>query len=522
MLLRIVVLLLIVLASPLLAQTRHALVVGIDRYDHIPSLQKARNDARAVAGALERAGFRVETLLDADRRTLLSGLVAFAQRLQPGDEVVFFFAGHGVEANGRNFLLPADLPALRPGDEVLLDSDGLPVDRVLSVLTDRGVRAAVLILDACRNNPFPQQAGRSLGGTRGLVPLSPPVGTMVVFSAGKGQEALDRLSDTDPDPNSVFTRRLLPLLTEPGLALHEAARRLRGDVEELAATVRHAQRPAVYDEMRGDFVLVPAAAPPAPVATAPVAPAPAAPAPADPCFAARQDWDLITREPAAGAAVLSAFLTAHANCPTLAALAQDRLSRLQAAPAPVVEAPAPAPADAPPAAPQSSDRTEQAARTAAECRRLTSPASVSFVQLERRNVEDTVSICRSALEWYPDDPHLMALLGRALEAATRYADAYSTYRDSAEKGNPLAMTSLAFMLDEGKGVDRNPQQASRWLLDGLVAGSGLDSTRVAGMSPATVTEIQRRLSALGLYPYGLDGIPGPATMRALGSFVLHD
>lgn len=317
----IVLLAALLLALPALAQSRHALVVGIDAYAEVTPLQKARNDAVAVAAALEQAGFRVETLLDPDRRALLAGLAGFSQRLQPGDEAAFFFAGHGVEVAGRNVLLAADVPGLRPGDEMMLDSEGLPVDRVLSAILDRGARAAVLIIDACRDNPFPRAGTRSLGATRGLARLDPPAGAMVVFSAGTGQAALDRLSDNDPNPNSVFTRALLPLLSEPGLALHEAARRLRIEVEDLAATIRHDQRPAIYDEMRGDFVLIPAAA------TAAVTPAIAAPQQTDPCAAALPVWSAIQNSDSQTA--LESFAAGYgATCPVLAALARERLAGL--------------------------------------------------------------------------------------------------------------------------------------------------------------------------------------------------
>ena len=288
------------LALPAWAQARHALVVGIDRYDRIDDLRSARNDARAVGAALEGAGFAATVLLDVDRRELLRGLADFARRLNPGDEAVFYFAGHGVEVAGRNYLLPADIPALAPGDEVILDSEALPVDRVLAAITERGVRLSLLILDACRDNPFPRQGTRSLGTTRGLARLEPPGGTMIVFSAGAGQAALDRLGPTDTDPNSVFTRVLLPLIQEPGLPLHEAARQLRAEVQRLAATARHDQRPAVYDETIGDFVLVAAGA-------AQPAPTPALTPAADP------DWTRAT----------SVTLSGHANAINSVAFSPD-------------------------------------------------------------------------------------------------------------------------------------------------------------------------------------------------------
>lgn len=251
---------LIMATSTVCAQTRHALVIGIDDYAHVTPLQKARNDARAMSQVLLAAGFDAHLLLDPDRRTLLSAFAAFIERLRPGDEAFFYFAGHGVEVGGRNVLLAADIRALSPSEVLLLDSEGLRVDRVLSALQARGARTSVLIIDACRNNPFPRDSlGRSAGSSQGLVPVQPPEGAMVVFSAGTGQEALDRLSDDDSDPNSVFTRRLLPLLTTPDLPLHEAARRLRNEVEDLALSINHRQRPAIYDEMRGDFILMPAA-----------------------------------------------------------------------------------------------------------------------------------------------------------------------------------------------------------------------------------------------------------------------
>ena len=110
-----VVLLSCLVGSPGLAQDRHALVVGIDDYTEVEDLQKAGNDARAVHAALEEAGFDADLLLDTDGMALLQGLERFASRIEPGDEAVFFYAGHGVELSGENFLLPADIPAPERG-----------------------------------------------------------------------------------------------------------------------------------------------------------------------------------------------------------------------------------------------------------------------------------------------------------------------------------------------------------------------------------------------------------------------
>ncbi|WP_368484135.1 caspase family protein [Phaeobacter sp. HF9A] len=238
---------------------RRALIVGVDSYDNLDNLMKARNDALAVSNTLMGIGFDVTTLYDADRREINSAVSTFANQIQPGEEVVFYFAGHGVEVDGRNYLLPADVPVVNYGDESFLTGESIAADRVLEVFQRQGARSTVMILDACRNNPFPHDGQRSVGGTRGLVRMDPPEGSFILYSAGAGQTALDRLSDDDQDPNSVFTRALLPLLQKPDMTLHTLAKEVRRDVQTLAAKVNHDQFPAYYDQMSGEFRLTTAA-----------------------------------------------------------------------------------------------------------------------------------------------------------------------------------------------------------------------------------------------------------------------
>ncbi|AZV79358.1 peptidase C14 [Parasedimentitalea marina] len=238
-----------------LANRRWALVVGVDGYENLEDLKKARNDAQAVSQALTRLGFEVRTLYDPSRRDMNSAVSTMANQIDPGDEVLFYFAGHGVEVEGRNFLLPSDVPMINLGDESYLTGESIAADRVLDTFQKRGARTTVMILDACRNNPFPSDGKRSVGGARGLVRMSPPEGAFILYSAGAGQTALDRLSDTDGDPNSVFTRALLPRLNDPSMSLHQLAKQVRRDVQDLASTVNHDQFPAYYDQMSGDLFL---------------------------------------------------------------------------------------------------------------------------------------------------------------------------------------------------------------------------------------------------------------------------
>lgn len=312
------------------AGDRYALVVGIDNYENVSSLQKANNDAVAVSHALERIGFQVTQLIDSDRREFNRTISGFASNIRPGDEIVFYFAGHGIEVDGRNYLLPADVPFAAPGDEDFIISESIPVDWVLSILKGQGSRVTLLILDACRNNPFPAEGQRSLGGTRGLARMDPPEGSFILFSAGTGQTALDRLSNSDPNPNSVFTRALLPRLQEPGLAIHDLVQRVRADVRELAATVQHNQFPAYYDQLSGQFSFNPENTSLSEPAEPSVAPQEQViiPQPNDPCEAARADWQIVSTIQSLSA--LEEFLRKYASCSIYVAAAKDRIATLSA------------------------------------------------------------------------------------------------------------------------------------------------------------------------------------------------
>lgn len=295
------------------AQDRHALVVGIDEYHNIDDLHKATNDARAVSGVLDEIGFEVTTLLDADERRFNRQLADFTAAIDPGDEVVFYFAGHGIEIEGQNYLLPSDAPD-SPSERVIL-SDSINADEVLRDVQRAGASIAVMILDACRDNPY-GGSGRSVGGARGLNIIAAPEGSFVLMSAASGAVAFE---GDDDDPNSIFTRALLPLLQEPGLALPDLARQLRRDVQDLASQLGHRQRPAYYDEVAGEFFFRAAITQPPPRPQQAIAPQ-------NPCEAARQDWSILGESPSARH--LEIFLQTHPDCQLLRAMAEDRLAAL--------------------------------------------------------------------------------------------------------------------------------------------------------------------------------------------------
>jgi uncharacterized caspase-like protein len=247
---------LLALAAPAHAEKRVALVVGNNDYRNVPKLQKAVNDARTMGDTLKQLGFTVMVAENQNRQAFSETLLAFDRAVGPGDTAFFFYAGHGFEIAGQNFLLPTDVPAATEGQEELVRDASVLADRVIERLQNKKVRTAILVFDACRNNPFERSGTRAVAGGGGLAPMTQlPEGVFSVFSAGPRQTALDRLSNDDGNPNSVFTRTFARELTEPGVNLVQVAQRTRRLVSEMAETVHHKQIPVYFDQMVDDVFL---------------------------------------------------------------------------------------------------------------------------------------------------------------------------------------------------------------------------------------------------------------------------
>lgn len=235
------------------AEKRVALVIGNDSYQDVPKLEKAANDARAVGAQLKKVGFEVMSYSNLNRREMNQAIGQFVDKVSGGGVGIFFYAGHGVQAGGSNFLLPVDIKVKNEQD--LID-EAVDMQRVLERLAEAKAKLSLLVIDACRDNPFKKAYGRSIGASRGLAIPQAPSGTLVVYSAGIGQQALDKLSDTDNNPNGLFTREFLPLIATPNLRLDEAVRKLRSVVIAKAKGVGHDQNPAIYDQTDGDFYFI--------------------------------------------------------------------------------------------------------------------------------------------------------------------------------------------------------------------------------------------------------------------------
>jgi uncharacterized caspase-like protein len=317
---------------------RLALVIGNDSYQHADPLGNARADARAVADALKATNFKVTLKQDVGLQAMKEALRTFKNEVAGGDEVVFYYAGHGVQLEGNNYMIPVDTA----GDSAdQLKDDSVSLQRVLDDMQDQKARFTLAIIDACRDNPF-KGNGRALR-TRGLAPVTAADGQAVLYSAGAGQEALDNLGPRDKDPNGVFTRVLIKEMKTPGLSFDQVIHDVRDQVVQLAKSVDHVQTPGYYSQFTGDFYFTAPGTAPAPgfaPASVPAAQAVPVPTPAAPAASHGPTADEIAAFKAADAAnSVTGWQIFKRNYPSsaYATTADIRLASLEK---PHVEAPA--------------------------------------------------------------------------------------------------------------------------------------------------------------------------------------
>ena len=227
---------------------RRALVIGNDAYKQVTKLVNAREDANAMADSLRKVGYQVTLKLDLTEKEMKIALRTFKSQIEGGDEVLFFFAGHGVQLGASNYLLPIDIAG---ESEEQIKDDAMQLQKVLDDIGERKAKLTLALIDACRDNPF-KVAGRAIGG-RGLAPTTAATGQMVIFSAGSGQQALDKMGPADKHKNGVFTRVFLKEMQLPGVSIDRILRNVRTEVVAMARSVGHEQVPAIYDQVVGDF-----------------------------------------------------------------------------------------------------------------------------------------------------------------------------------------------------------------------------------------------------------------------------
>jgi hypothetical protein len=222
---------------------RVALVIGNSKYQYAPVLPNPVNDAESLAKALEQAGFQSVTLREnLTRDQLLATLAEFAKVADTADWGAVYYSGHGIESRGVNYIIPIDAQLKVDRD---VDLEAVDVGKVLSSL-EGAKKLRLVILDACRDNPFLNQMKRTLATrtiSRGLVPVEPDPGILIVYSAKHGETALD-----GEGKNSPFATALINRILTPNLELRRLFDLVRDDV---LTTTGHRQQPFSYGSLSG-------------------------------------------------------------------------------------------------------------------------------------------------------------------------------------------------------------------------------------------------------------------------------
>ena len=239
----ILFLIFILSAAAIYSQSKYALVIGNSSYGKLGTLKNPVNDASDIAGSLEKTGFKVDLQKNKSLMVMEKALVNFKNRLSldKGSVGFFYFAGHGIQSGGENYLIPAGADI---EDEAFLKNKSMPLQSVLDNLSSAGNSLNIIVLDACRDNPFSWKRSSKRGLS--VVGYQPP-GSIIVYSTSAGKAASDGRGR-----NGLFTSELLKHLETPGIDVSEVFRRTGKGVSE---ATKGSQIPAVYNQFFNRFSL---------------------------------------------------------------------------------------------------------------------------------------------------------------------------------------------------------------------------------------------------------------------------
>jgi hypothetical protein len=238
------------LVPPALAETppesRIALVIGNAAYKAAP-LKNPINDAREMGRVLRTVGFDVTVVHDGDQKALKRAILEFSQRLAKGGVGLFYYSGHGLQVKGNNYLVPVDADIR---SEAHVEVEAVNVSAVLAQMDEARTRVNIVILDACRDNPFTR---RFRSTARGLASIDAPSGTLIAYATAPGSVADDGTGD-----NGLYTEELLKVLPTPGLKVEEVFKRVLAGVKKRSEA---RQIPWVASSLDSDFSFSTATAP---------------------------------------------------------------------------------------------------------------------------------------------------------------------------------------------------------------------------------------------------------------------
>ena len=490
---RLVLALLLMVLLPVAAgaDTRVALVVGMRDYQTVVKLDNTVNDARGISETLRRIGFEVTTLIDTPGEQLRDAVDAFAFRAETADLALVYFAGHGVEVQGENFLIPVDADVSSNRD---IQRQAISLRELLAAV-DGARKIRIVILDSCRDNPFGDlldatslaetvaAAAETTRGARGggLAPPSPDRGTLVAYAARDGERALDGTGD-----NSPFAIALMNALPQPGVEISLMFRQVRDEVLRATANL---QEPHTYGSLSGTpFYLAGAAEADSVVGDA----------------NRRVAWSDIRPEQETRLALLAD----QGDTRSMLGLAYMRLN----------------PEDtryAPEAAARLLDQAAAAGSAEAQFELAQMYEIGLGVPQDRRRALELFQA--SADQGFPDALndmgffHFQGEMGLPRDPARGLA----YFERAADERHPQAMFNFASMIDEGIVPGKGPQDAAEYLYRALRSGSRQVHDILLQRPELFGAETRRALQAVlarnGFYAGGLDGSFGPGTRRAISA-----
>lgn len=430
------------LCGPAFAGVKLALVFGNGKYQSVPTLDNPANDAADLAQTLRGMGFEVIEKRDATRQEMTDAVQAFSERIRSADVALFFYAGHGLQMNGENYLIPVDAKIETPSD---VRFKTINLGDIQQEMEGPG-RANIMILDACRNNPFADRLkanGRALS-ERGLGRIDATgVGSLIVFSTQPNNVALD-----GAQRNSPFTSALLKHMATPGLEVRQMISKVRGDV--LAATDQK-QVPWDNSSLVGDVYL---AGPPK------------------------------DEKPAVAVAAATPVPTPAAQAVETPPVQRD------AAPAPAAVANGP---------------VAECEKLAAPAPPYATLAMIKAANLANKDLGHLEAVCEAAVNAEPGNARMHFLLGNLYTFQKRYPEAVRQMSIAADAGNPEAQSALGADIMNGFGVLIDKQRALDLFSKSAAAGSPLGMSNLGAMYAMGFGVKKDPAQALAWYEKAVDG-----------------
>ena len=448
---------------------RVALVIGNDAYRLNP-LRNPVNDAKTIAETLKRFGFRVVLRENLTQKEMQRSITDFGRKVRGGGTAVFYYAGHGIQLDGKNYLIPIDADIGREGDIRL---ETIDLDAVLDQV--RGNSENVIILDACRDNPF-QQRVRSV--SPGLASIDAPLGTLIAYATAPGKVASDGAG-----ANGLYTTELVKAIEKPGLRIEDIFKRTRAAVAQRS---QNAQIPWELSSLLGDVYFTPAAKS-RPGPSAPVAPT-GRPGPVQECDeTAGVSGPYIPREKIDTARAVPACHEAVALLPAVPRYMAQYARALSATGENDVEA-----IRWYRKASDSLDRSGQNGLGVfyRDARGDVHKDEREAARLFRLSAEQGFHLAQLNLG-------LLYAEGRGVPRDD--AEAVRLYRLAADQGNAHAQSQLGFMYRNARGVPRDLAEALRWFKKSADAGDARGQSNLGAMYAQGLGVTRDDVEAVRLY-----------------------